>query len=156
MPVDDRGRSSGGRARVYPARIEHINRWIAHVENRLAYERAMLEDQGGIVADRTKPEKGGACRCWASHRGGWSYIVKVNKVSVTVLDNWGNGGKNFTRTIPFDKLGAIMTAAEVQVKRNAGVLVEFEDKTGFALLDAPPPKPKPVVTSQPRPKRSRR
>ena len=39
-------------------------------------------------------------------------IQKVNKVSVTVLDNWGNGGRDFTRTIPFDKLTAVMSKAE--------------------------------------------
>ena len=108
-------------------------RWIAHYENRLAYERAMLEADGGTVADKTGPEKGGACRCWASSRGGWSYIQKVNKVSVTILDNWGNGRANFTRVIPFDKLHAVMTAAEVQAARDCGILVELGDKTGFVL-----------------------
>jgi protein-L-isoaspartate O-methyltransferase len=116
-------------------------RWVEHYENRLAYERAMLADAGGTVADRTGPEKGGGCRCWASPPGGWSYIAKVNKVSVTVLDNWGNAGGNFTRTIPFDKLGAIMTAAQVREAREAGRLVETEDKTGFYLHDAPKPPP---------------
>jgi hypothetical protein len=35
-----------------------------------------------------KPEKGGACKCWV-RRGQWIEIQKVNRVSVTVLDNWG-------------------------------------------------------------------
>jgi uncharacterized protein DUF3560 len=55
----------------------HRARWIQHYQNRLAYERAMLADQGGTVADKIGPEKGGACRCWASPRGGWSYIQKI-------------------------------------------------------------------------------
>jgi hypothetical protein len=57
-------------------------------------------EAGGIATDKVGPEKGGTCRCWASpgHGRGWSFIKKVNKVSVTVEDNWGNGGKNFTRT----------------------------------------------------------
>ena len=103
--------------RVHTNGAAHRERWSAHLANRLAYERAMLAESGGTAADKTGPEKGGACRCWASpgrYNGGWSYIQKVNKVSVTVLDNWGNGGANFTRTIPFDKLSAIMTAAEVE------------------------------------------
>lgn len=109
----------------YPAAIAYADRWIAHYEHRLAYERAMLGESGGTVADRTGPEKGGACRCWASpgHGRGWSYIQKVNKVSVTVLDDWGNGGAPFTRTIPFDKLKGVMTAAEVQDARDTGRLV---------------------------------
>lgn len=117
--------------------IKRSGRWIAHYENRLAYERAMLGEAGGIVADRNAPQKGGAVKCWASPRGGWSYIQKVNKVSVTVLDNWGNGGGNFTRTIPFDKLSGIMSAVAVQEARDAGLLVECEDKTGFFLRDKP-------------------
>ncbi len=117
--------------------IDWCKRWIAHLDNRLAYERAMLEASGGIATDKTGPQKGGACRCWASPSGGWSYIQKVNKVSVTVLDNWGNGGGNFTRTIPFDKLKAVMTAAEVQAKRDTGALIESAGKIGFFLRDAP-------------------
>lgn len=118
--------------------VTHCERWITHYQNRLAYERAMLAESGGTVADRTGPEQGGGCKCWASPRGGWSYIQKVNKVSVTVLDNWGNGGANFTRTIPFDKLAQIMTAAEVQAARACGTLAHIND-TGFAMRDAPLP-----------------
>lgn len=117
-------------------------RWLNHYENRIAYERAMLAESGGTAADRTRPEKGGACQCWVSPRGGWSYIQKVNKVSVTVLDNWRNGGANFTRTIPFDKLIAVMTAAEVQARQEAGLLLDIDDGIGF-LLRQPPPSEEP-------------
>jgi protein-L-isoaspartate O-methyltransferase len=111
-------------------------RWLDHTNNRLAYERAMLADSGGTVADKVGPEVGGGCRCWASPRGGWSYIQKVNKVSVTVLDNWGNGGRDFTRTIPFDKLSAVMTRAQVEAARAAGTLIEMGTR-GFGLCDGP-------------------
>jgi len=120
----------------HQGRTAWATRWLAHYNNRLEYERAMLDDAGGTVAQKTGPDKGGACQCWASPRGGWSYIQKVNKVSVTVLDNWGNGGGNFTRTIPFDKLARIMTAAEVQAAREAGNVKETDDKTGFYLLQS--------------------
>ena len=122
-----------------PKWIAYAERWIEHYTNRIAYERAMLADSGGTVADQTGPEKGGGCRCWASPRNGWSYIQKVNKVSVTVLDNWGNGGGNFTRTIPFDKLQGVMTAAQVQELRDAGQLIESQDKTGFFIGPKPSP-----------------
>lgn len=130
--------------------IARNNRWIAHIDNRLAYERAMLADAGGTAADKTGPEKGGACKCWASpgYGKGWSYIVKVNKVTVSVLDNWGNscdvdGTRNFTRTIPFDKLTALLTAADVAAARADGRLHETQDKTGFYLADKPEPIPAP-------------
>lgn len=112
--------------------IAYADRWLCHLANRLTYERAMLADSGGTVADRTRPEAGGACRCWCSpgYGAGWSKIHKVNKVSVTLLDNWGNGGRDFTRTIPFDKLKAVMTRAQVDEVRTAGRL-QGEDTRGF-------------------------
>ena len=134
----------------------HTQRWIAHLTNRLAYERALLADAGGTVADQTHPEKGGACQCWASPRGGWSYIVKVNKVSVTVLDNWGNGGGNFRRTIEFDKLSTILSKTTVDQHRADGILHETNDGCGFYLMlrmptDAPAPvkqAPSPVPIAE--------
>lgn len=123
--------------------IARCERWLSHIANRLEYERAMLGESGGIAVDRVKPEKGGACTCWASPRGGWSYVQKVNKVSVTVLDNWGNGGRNFTRTIEFDNLKQLLTKADVDAKRAAGVLVESNDGIGFYLRDTPPAPPAP-------------
>lgn len=108
-------------------------RWIEHYENRLTYERAMYAESEGIAADRVAPEKGGACKCWASPRGGWSLIQKVNKISVTVLDNWDNGGDDFTRTIPMDKLSAVMSRAQVDEARAAGRLVN-ETARGFHLI----------------------
>ena len=116
--------------------VAFSGRWIEHYENRLAYERAMLLDAGGTIADKTGPEKGGAVRCWVG-RGSWVYVQKVNKISVTVLDNWGNGGTNFIRTVAFDKLAGVMTAAQVEQQRAAGLLVELANKTGFTLLAAP-------------------
>lgn len=129
----------------YPERIAYCDRWLEHLNNRLEYERAMLADAGGITSDRVRPEKGGGCKCWASPRGGWSYIRKVNKVSVTVEDNWGNGGGNFTRTIPFDKLSAILSVAEVQEQRKAGNLHDSQDGTGFFLTGDFRPNPKPAT-----------
>lgn len=136
------------------ATVSSCDRWLAHYDNRLAYERAMLADAGGTAADQVKPEKGGGCRCWASPRGGWSYIQKVNQISVTVLDNWGNssdkdGTRNFTRTIPFDKLGALMTRAQIDEKRAAGLLFDTDDKTGYVLRDTPAPEHKPAAEPQP-------
>lgn len=111
-------------------------RWIAHYNNRLTYEKAMLADAGGLETDKKGPEKGGAIKCWASRRGAWSYITKVNKVTVTILDNWDNGGKNFPRNVSFDDIREIMTAAEVEGARKGGGLCETDNKTGFYLHEA--------------------
>ena len=134
----------------HTATLGRCERWAEHYTNRLAYERAMLADAGGIVTDRTGPEKGGACKCWVE-RGSWLYIQKINKISVTVLDNWGNGGKDFTRTIPFDKLTAVMTAAQVQEARDTGMLVDLQaaPARGFILRNAPLPERKPADAPDP-------
>lgn len=122
---------------VHERTIEGAARWIAHYDNRLAYEKAMFGEAGGTAADRTTPEKGGACRCWAS-RAEWTWIVRVNKTSVTVYDRHTYGTDNFTRTIPFDKLTAVMPAAEVDALRQAGRLKESSDKTGFYVIEPTP------------------
>ena len=109
------------RLKNLPAYIARCNRWIEHFDLRIEYEKAMIADAGGTLVERKGPEVGGACKCW-TFRGGWSLIARVNKVSVTVMDNWGNGGEDFTRTIPFDKLGGIMTKAEVDEARAEGRL----------------------------------
>lgn len=96
---------------VHQRTIARSERWIQHYENRLTYERAMLGEQGGLPTDRVKAEKGGAIKCWVN-RGNWIQIQKVNRVSVTVLDNWGNGGRDFTRTIKFDEIKAVLSKAD--------------------------------------------
>lgn len=70
--------------RVYPRSIAHHGRWINHYENRIAYERAMLGEQGGLFAENVNLQPGGRVLV----RGEWATIVRVNKkggkpVSVT-------------------------------------------------------------------------
>ena len=127
--------------RVYPETVAYCERWLTHLENRLAYERSMMGESGGLPSDKVMPEKGGGCRCWVS-RGEWLFIKKVNKVSVSVEDNWGNGGRNFTRTVPFDKLTAIMSKADVEAKRAAGLLVETTDGIGYFVKAEATAEPK--------------
>jgi len=138
------------RAANLPRVIAHYDRWLNHISNRLEYERAMLAESGGTEADRSKPEKGGACRCWCSWRGGYSTIRKVNKVSVSVLDNWGNGGADFPRTIPFDKLTGLMSKAEVDAAREAGRLIS-ETPRGFHLAGTHTPEPTKPADAEPEP-----
>lgn len=124
-------------------------RWLAHYDNRLTYERAMLADSGGTVAQQTGPEVGGAVRCWASpgYGRGWAYVQKVNRVTVTVLDSWQNDGRTFRRTVPFDKLAAVMTRAQVEAACQDGSLHETANKAGFLLAEPTP------IPSRPAPER---
>ena len=120
-------------ARQWERHCAFYQRWLDHVQMELAYQRELYSQSGGTVADRKPVEKGGAIRCWASPRLGWSYIQKVNRVSVTVLDNWGNGGRDFTRTIKLTDVKGVMTAEEVRIARDANRLIETDER-GFVLV----------------------
>lgn len=61
--------------RYYPRVIANCNRWIAHYENRLAYEKAMMEEQGGLAADKFDIKPGGRVLV----RGEWMIVIRVNK-----------------------------------------------------------------------------
>ena len=80
-------------ARKVYGRRERTDRWIEHYENRLAYERAMLAEAGGLVSDRVQFKPGGR----VLRRGQWLVILKVNPQSVTVSGHWGT-------TVPFDEI----------------------------------------------------
>lgn len=123
-------------------------RWLEHVQNLLAYQRELYKQSGGTATDRNKPQKGGAVRCWASPRGGWSYVQKVNKVTVSVFDNWGNGGPNFSRTIRLSDIRAVMSLDEVQAAQRDGRLLPI-DTRGFYLTNAEPVPAEPTPAAQP-------
>lgn len=127
---------------VYPASIARADRWLAHYDNRLAYERAMLADAGGMVTDRTGPEIGGAVRSIWAPRGGWAYIVKVNRVTLTIRHQWNAGGRVFDKNLPFDKVPDIMSKAQVEAARASGRLLEVPD-LGFLLGPERPNTDKP-------------
>ncbi|KDR28477.1 MULTISPECIES: DUF3560 domain-containing protein [Caballeronia] len=55
--------------------IAFYGRWIAHVDNRLAYERAMLGEAGGIAADKFDIAVGGRVLV----RDEWLVVHRVNK-----------------------------------------------------------------------------
>lgn len=125
----------------------HYQRWVDHLQFRLEYERAMLQESGGIVTDRKAPEKGGAIQCLFSpgygQSKGWSPIVKVNKVTVTIHDCWRENSGVFTRTISFDDIRNIMTKAEVDAATAEGRIIPATGKPGFYLKDTPVEAPKP-------------
>ena len=54
-----------------------------------------------------------------------------------MLDTYGDGGAPFTRTMPFDKLNGLISAAEVEAKRIAGLLLE----AGMASVSLSPTPP---------------
>lgn len=64
------------RARVYyPRQIARAQVWLDHINNRLAYERAMLAEGGGLQADKFNIVVGGQ----VLSKWGWHVVLKVNK-----------------------------------------------------------------------------
>ena len=55
--------------------IPILQRWIAHYENRIAYERAMLDEGGGLIAEKHELQVGGRVLIGQE----WVTILKVNK-----------------------------------------------------------------------------
>ncbi len=73
-------------------------RWIAHYENRIAYERAMLNEQGGIAADAFDFQVGGQ----VLRRGQWFVIAKINRVGGVV--NSVSVFGHFATTVSVDEI----------------------------------------------------
>lgn len=69
--------------------LERAARWLQHLNNRLEYERAMLADGGGLVADKFEFAVGGQiCR-----RGEWFVVTGINRKdgevrSLSVSGHW--------------------------------------------------------------------
>lgn len=122
--------------KMYPRYIAAHSRWIAHYTNRIAYERAMLGESGGLATDKTGPEVGGAVMCLWAPRGGWAYIKKVNKVTVTIWHQWNQGGRVFKHNEPLDKIRDVMTKAQVEEARAAGKIQEAPEGIGFWLMQS--------------------
>jgi hypothetical protein len=61
--------------RFYTRNAAYHARWIAHYQNRLTYERAMLAEQGGGAADRFNIVPGGQVLA----RGSWLTVLRVNR-----------------------------------------------------------------------------
>lgn len=78
--------------------IDHHERWIAHLANRIVYERAMLEEGGGLPASRFDIQPGGRVR--VSRSPEWLVVIRVNKSGGTVTSITTNApvGVTWTQT----------------------------------------------------------
>lgn len=84
-----------------PGPEHHSTRWLEHLDNRLAYENAMLAESGGLASDRFKFRPGGQ----VLRRGSWYVVLKVNPQSVTVSGH-------FATTISFDEISDYREATD--------------------------------------------
>lgn len=96
--------------------LECRDRWIEHLTNRIAYERAMLGEAGGLPADRFGLEVGGQVQ----RRGKWFAIARVNRrdgqvISVTVIGH-------FAATVSLEEITDYRPPAEGDAEKVAKVM----------------------------------
>lgn len=100
-----------------PRIVAECERWIEHIDTRLAYERALYEASGGTFAEQkaaegVKPEVGGLVLA----RGDWCEVLRVNPKTVTMRIIGGPcAGWEFKR--PFAEIKAIKSKAEADAIR---------------------------------------
>ena len=98
--------------------IAHARRWLDHIANRLEYERAMLDESGGIAAQAFDLQPGGVI---GTTRGRRQVIVRVNRkdgaaVSVSVAgQGWTVGIEEITSYEPPTDTAAAAVAASVKL-----------------------------------------
>ena len=114
------GRGFGGCAQSVRVPGQHrtrIERWIDHYENRIAYERAMLDEQGGLKGEQFEYQVGGQI---LRRHGLWFPILKVNKrggvvQSVTVAGH-------FASTVSVDEIRDYRPPAEGEAEKAKAIM----------------------------------
>ncbi|EAO1993072.1 DUF3560 domain-containing protein [Salmonella enterica] len=90
--------------RCHERTIRHQQRWVTHYRNRLAYERAMLDESGGVVSRTQEFEQGGQVQS----RGEWLTIIRINRsngaVSSVVTPYYSFMGCKGTMTLTPDRI----------------------------------------------------
>ncbi len=90
--------------RCHECTIRHQQRWVTHYQNRLAYERAMLDESGGVASRTQEFEQGGQVQS----RGEWLTIIRINRsngaVSSVVTPYYSFMGCKGTMTLTPDRI----------------------------------------------------
>ncbi|NEG87690.1 DUF3560 domain-containing protein [Pantoea agglomerans] len=108
--------------------ITRLSRWTAHYRNRIAYERAMLDEHGGVLASDVDMVPGGQVKS----RGEWLALIRVNR----------SGGKISSLVTPEYSFmsrgnGAVITITPDRITEYKAPSAE-EAKTAKATAKRPP------------------
>lgn len=87
--------------RVHESNISHQLKWIEHYENRLTYERAMLDDSGGLKADEFELAVGGQVLFSSSRGKIWATVMRVNK-SQGEISSVSTNHTSYPRVVPLE------------------------------------------------------
>jgi phospholipid N-methyltransferase len=86
-------------------------RWAAHYRNRLAYERAMLAEQGGTAANKFDLQVGGQILA----HGYWLTILKLNQAGGQI-NSVSTNNTRWPRVVPVEDIKDYKTPTEDQAK----------------------------------------
>ena len=96
------------------ARVEEWrDRWAAHYDNRLAYEKAMLGEQGGLAADGFDLQVGGQVLV----DGEWITIIRLNKKDGQIVSVSTNA--RYVKVKPIENIKGYRPPSEEQAKAAA-------------------------------------
>ncbi|EBA8673791.1 DUF3560 domain-containing protein [Salmonella enterica subsp. enterica serovar Java] len=102
--------------RCHERTIRHQQRWVTHYRNRLAYERAMLDESGGVVSRIREFEPGGQVQS----RGEWLTIIRINRsngaVSSVVTPYYSFMGCKGTMTLTPDRITDYKAPSEEEAR----------------------------------------
>ncbi|MEX8624123.1 DUF3560 domain-containing protein [Salmonella enterica] len=102
--------------RCHERTIRHQQRWVTHYRNRLAYERAMLDESGGVVSRIREFEPGGQVQS----RGEWLTIIRINRsngaASSVVTPYYSFMGCKGTMTLTPDRITDYKAPSEEEAR----------------------------------------
>jgi Domain of unknown function (DUF3560) len=84
----------------HEGRQARAERWIEHLQNRLAYERAMLGEQGGLITDKHELKVGGQVLVG----GTWATIVRVNVGIGGKVESVSTNARNYLRVASVEQI----------------------------------------------------
>lgn len=104
-------------------------RWVEHLDHRIAYERAMLADSGGVASDHFDIQVGGRAQC----RDGWFVVKGVNRSSgsVTSVSLFGTYVRGIETVIGYEP----PSAEDVAQVKAATKLPPIVNYPGVGFLD---------------------
>jgi phospholipid N-methyltransferase len=144
---------------VSMATIEHCERWISHYENRIAYERAMLQEQGGTVLLDPKPRREllplynyrapeGISVENMYHRGDFSIYLQIEMTKA----EYARINSDYKGARVIEKSHRI----RITMQKHALVCVFITDSKEHKKPEAPAPLVAPIVESLPEPEKELR
>lgn len=115
---------------IHSERMTRASRWLAHIQNRIAYEGAMLEESGGPAAAKWELEVGGRILV----RDEWLVILRINRSNGVVTSVTTNAPYCRVKGIEMVKDYRAPEAADVAKVKTASKLPPMVNHPGEGFI----------------------